>query len=36
VFVENLKIKNAKRMPKEVSADEKGRLIQAVARYCGT
>jgi len=37
VFVGNLKInKNAKKMPKEVRADEKGRRIQAVARYCGT
>jgi len=35
VFVGNLKIKNGKKMPKEVSADEKGHLIQAVARYCG-
>jgi len=25
-----------KRTPKEVSADEKGCLIQAVAHYCGT
>jgi len=27
--------KHQKRL-KEVSADEKGRLIQAVAHYCGT
>jgi len=36
VFVGNLKIKNGKKVPKEVSADEKGRLIKAVARYCRT
>jgi len=26
----------SQKRPKEVNADEKGRLIQAVARYCGT
>jgi len=33
--VGNLKIKNRKKRLKEVSADEKGRLIQVVAHCCG-
>jgi len=37
--VQKLKIKNGRKPQKRmqaVSADEKGRLIQAVAHYCGT
>jgi len=34
--VGNLKINNGKKAPNAVSADEKGRQIQAVAHYCGT
>jgi len=34
--VGNLKIKMEEKRLKEVSADEKGRLIQAVATYCET